>query len=178
MRVFRVLLTAALAVPLLAACGPSQVTAPRCSAAERLGLVAQSVPSSSYVPCVVDLRTGWSSENFVVQRGSTAFELVSDRAAGHAVRVDFARRCDVATATPFPPRTAGGRTYLRLRSIRPRYAGTMFDVFPGGCVSYAFDFARGPHVALMADLQAAVGFVSRVQLRQRLHDQLGVELGS
>ena len=35
--------------------------------------------------------------------------------------------------------------------MSPRFAGTLFDVFPGGCVTYAFDFARGRHITLTDD---------------------------
>ena len=69
----------------------------------------------------------------------------------------------------------GGPT-CSLSSIDPRYAGTMYDVFPGGCVSYRFDFERGAHIALMAQLQSIVGFVSRQQLRLDVQRQLGVRL--
>jgi hypothetical protein len=70
----------------------------------------------------------------------------------------------------------GGRSYLSLSSIDPRYSGTMYDVFPGGCVSYRFDFERGAHVPLMAQLQSIVGFVPRQQLRLDVQRQLGVRL--
>ena len=59
---------------------------------------------------------------------------------------------------------------------RPRYAGTMYDVFPGGWVSYRFDFERGAHIPLMAQLQSIVGFVPRQQLRLDVQRQLGVRL--
>jgi hypothetical protein len=84
--------------------------------------------------------------------------------------------CSIGTATPIAPRTPGGRTYLSLSSIDPRYAGTMYDVFPGGCVSYRFDFERGAHIPLMAQLQSIVGFVPRQQLRLDVQRQLGVRL--
>jgi hypothetical protein len=165
----------------VAACGPSDEAAaappPHCTAIERLGLLAQSVPSSSYVPCIAELATGWQGRALTVQDGAADFELLSDRARGRAVRVAFRRSCRMSAGAPIPPRTAGGRSYLALRTVTPRYRGTMYDVFPGGCVSYRFDFERGPHIALMAQLQAAVAFVSRAELARNLHDRLGVELG-
>jgi hypothetical protein len=151
-------------------------TAPRCTSWERLGLIAQSVPSSAYVPCIAALPTGWRSTDLTVQNGSTQFDLVSDRAQGRAVRVQLRRRCTPRSPVPILPRTAGGRSYLVLRSIDPRYAGVMYDVFPGGCVSYGFDFQRGPHIALMSQLQNAVGFVTRAELSRQLRARLGVEL--
>jgi hypothetical protein len=112
----------------------------------------------------------------VVRHGQTGFVLHSGRSPGHPVQVQLDPACSIGAATPIAPRALGGRTYLFLQAIDPRYAGTMYDVFPGGCVSYRFDFERGPHIALMAQLQSAVGFVSRQQLRLDVDRQLGVRL--
>jgi hypothetical protein len=158
------------------ACSVTRDEAPRCGSPERVAIIAQSVPTASYVPCLLRLPAGWTSGRFQVRSGRTSYILSSDRAAGHPVVVELRARCRSAGATPIPARTPGGRTSLRVREIDPRYAGTMFDVFPGGCVSYRFDFARGPHIALMADLEASVGLVTRIELRRLLRDQLGVEL--
>jgi hypothetical protein len=170
------LLAAALLSLSSAGCGASALTMPGCGSLERVGLIAQSVPSASYIPCLVDLPTGWQSSDFKVEAGRTRVKLSSDRAPGHPVKIDFRSSCAAGSATPFTPRTAGGRSYLQLRSIDPRYAGTMFDVFPGGCVTYQFDFARGRHIALMAELEQAVGFLTRRQLALDLRRRLGVEL--
>lgn len=169
----------AVVVPMLAGCAgaaPGSATAPRCSSVERLGLIAQSVPSSSYVPCIARLETGWHTDGLAVRSGATTYYLVSDRSRNHPVRVAFRARCDVVGGAPVPPRTVGGRSYLALHAISPRVAGTLYDVFPGGCVTYGFDFERGPHIALMADLESSVGFLSRAELDRSLRRQLGVEL--
>jgi len=158
------------------ACGTSSADVPNCGSLERVGLIAQSVPSASYVPCIASFAQGWRSTHFTVRTGRTRFLLLSDRAHGHSVEVELQSTCDVMRATPIPPRTPGGRTYLALRSIAPRYAGTMYDAFPGGCVTYRFDFERGPHIALMSELNAMVGLMSRRQLRLDLHRRLGVDL--
>ena len=174
-----VICAAVLAVPLLSSCtvaAPGFATAPGCPSVQRLGLVAQSVPSSSYVPCIIQLATGWHTDNLVIRQGSTRFDLVSDRATKYPVQVAFRPACRPSAAAPVPPRTLGGRTYLELHTISPRFAGTLYDVFPGGCVTYRFDFQRGPHIALMADLQSSVGFVARVELDRSLRRQLGVQL--
>lgn len=163
-------------LPATTACTGASAAAPRCSATERVALIAQSVPSSTYVPCLAELPPGWSSGQLQTYKGHSTFTLRSDRSAGHPVHVRVAASCDVAAATPIAPRTPGGRTYLKLRKIDPRYTGTLYDVFPGGCVSYRFDFSRDAHIALMAQLQQAVAFVSRQQLRQTLHHRFGVRL--
>jgi hypothetical protein len=159
----------------LTACSSVATQAPRCGSLERVALVAQSVPSSTYVPCITDLPAGWSSGGLTVRDGGTEFTLRSDRSA-HAVDVALHAACDLPAATPIQPRTPGGRTYISLTAIDPDYTGTLYDVFPGGCVSYRFDFTRGTHIALMAELQQAVGFVSRPNLQRELQTRLGVRL--
>jgi hypothetical protein len=169
------LLACAVAASCLTACGASVDAAPACTSIERLGLVAQSVPSSSYLPCITQYPAGWRSTSFDPRSGRTRFQLHSDRAK-RSVLVELRPNCDISKATPIVARTAGGRTYLAVSTIDPRYSGTMYDVFPGGCVSYRFDFARGVHIELMAQLQSTTGFVTRQQLRLDLKRRLGVRL--
>lgn len=160
----------------LAGCAGIVVRAPRCDATERVALVAQSVPTSSYLPCIRDLPAGWDSSGFTARDGATRFDLRSDRAS-HPVTITFGASCRLpSAATPIEPRTPGGRTYLAVNSIDPDYSATMYDVFPGGCVQYRFRFARGAHIALIAQLQQAVGFISRPDLERAVRSRLGVEL--
>lgn len=169
---------AAAAVVLASAAGCASVppAAPTCTADSRLAIVAQSVTGAAYVPCIRTLPTGWEVTGFHVARGHTDYRLLSDRADGRPVAVALRARCSTSGATPTTPRADGVQTYLRLTSVSPRYAGTMSDVFPGGCVTYEFNFRRGPHIALMEDLTTAVGLFSRRELRFELHRDLGVEL--
>jgi hypothetical protein len=148
---------------------------PKCEASQRLGIVAQSVPGAAYLPCVAELPPGWSFESFEVDDDGTRFSLGSDR-SDRPVDVELAATCDVGTATPVAPRDEGVRTYLLTESVSPRYAGRFYDVFVDGCVTYEFDFARGPHIALIDELRRAVHLYPRRLLRQELHDQLGITL--
>jgi hypothetical protein len=168
-----VLLIGGLSLP---ACTGVRLAVPACGATSRLGLVAQSVPGAAYVPCLKALAPGWSAGGFVAASGHTRFTLTSDRASGHPVRVDLRAGCNLTGATPTPPRDPGVRTSLVLTSIAPRYAGTLLDVFPGGCVSYRFDFQRGPHIALMEEFEDAVALYPRQQLAAEVHRRLGVSL--
>jgi hypothetical protein len=149
---------------------------PGCDAGPRLALVAQSVPAGAYVPCIRSLPPDWDTEAFHAGRDGTRFTLGVDRPGGRPVRVAFHATCDVTGAVPTAPRAEGVRTSIALRSISPRYTGTLTDVFAGGCVTYRFDFARGPHIALMEQLGNSVGLFSRRELAVALHDRLGVEL--
>lgn len=57
-----------------------------------------------------------------------------------------------------------------------RFAGNLYDVFPGGCVTYSFDFEFGSQIVLMEQFETATGLYSRQQLRLSLRKRLGVEL--
>jgi hypothetical protein len=157
-------------------CGGAERAMPRCDGDERLGLVAQSVPEAAYLPCVEDLPAGWQATDVDVRDGRTLLTLRSDRAEA-PVRVELLPACDPTGAVPLAPRDAGVRTQQLLDSISPSYQGTIYDVFPGGCITYRFDFERGPHLALMDELQQAVQLYPRRELRQALIDQSGVDIG-
>ncbi|HVM01105.1 MAG TPA: hypothetical protein VM263_00430 [Acidimicrobiales bacterium] len=168
------LLPAALAA---GACSDAATGMPDCPSPRRLAIVAQAVPSAAYLPCIAERRQGWTVGALDVERDSARFSLRSDRADGRRVDVELRAACDDAGAVPTTPRADGVRTGLALDSISPRFAGTLVDAFAGGCVTYRFDFPRGPHIALMEDLQAIVGLVTRRELRLDLRRELGVDIG-
>ena len=157
--------------------GAASGSVPKCQIGSRLGLVAQSVPSASYVPCLAHLPEGWDGRSFRAVSGHTRFSLLSDRAGGRAVTVTLRSRCDIKGASFVgAERGSGAERYARLESIAPRYRGTWMDVFPGGCVSYRFDLQRGPHIPLLEDLDAAVDLFPRSNLAAGIHRRLGVEI--
>jgi hypothetical protein len=160
----------------LTGCAASRDTAPRCDDPLRLAIVAQSLPTASYVPCLRDLPQGWGASGFDATQNGTSFLLDSDRSPGRPVSVQLTATCRPGIASPSPPRAPGVLTYTRLTSVRPRFTGTLYDVFPGGCVSYAFDFAPESQIALMEQFERAVGLYPRQQLRLVLKQKLGVEL--
>ncbi len=163
------------AVLATANCAGREATAPSCDATSRLALVAQSMPDASYVPCIADLPTGWSFVEAEIDRGGTTIRLESDR-ADRPIVVTLRPSCEIGVARPIQPSEEGTRTYQRVDSIDPRYAGAFLDLFPGGCVETRYDFERGPHVASITELQRAIDLVSRRQLRQDLERELGVDL--
>jgi hypothetical protein len=170
------LVTATLtAMVAMTGCASAESTMPRCDSSTTLGIIAQSVPGAAYVPCIGDLPTGWSYLGSDVGHEGTTIELESDR-ADRRVEIVLTASCDVDRSTPTTPSDAGMRTYQRIESIDPRYAGSFIDVFPGGCIITHYDFERGPHVVLVTQLQEAVDVHSRRQLRQTLLHELGVQL--
>ncbi len=150
---------------------------PGCGDPLRIAIIAQSLPSASYLPCVRAMPQGWSTSGFDPSQRGTSFLLNSDRSPRGPVVVRLTRACAPGDASPSPPRAPGVVTYTRLTSIAPRFAGSIYDVFPGGCVRYAFDFALGSQIALMEQFERAVGLYPREQLRLVLKHELGVELG-
>ena len=160
----------------LTGCGSLGGTVPSCGDPLKLAIIAQSVTGTSYVPCISELSEGWTTSGFEPASGGTSFTLDSDRSPGRPVTVRLSARCATVGASPSPPRAPGVLSYTRLTSISPRFAGTLYDVFPGGCVSYQFDFTLGEHIALVEQFQSAVGLYPVQQLRLVLKQKLGVEI--
>jgi len=168
--------TALMASLVLGSCAPGTAqTMPRCEPDSRLAILAQSVPDAAYVPCIDDLAPGWTFEGLAVDDDGATIALESDR-ADKGIEVELAASCDVGAATPITPRDEGVRTHHLVESIDPRYAGRFLDVFPGGCVITTYDFERGAHVALVAELRAAVRLFTRIELRQAIGRDLDVRL--
>jgi len=160
----------------LAGCATSAGPVPGCGDPLRLAIVAQSVPGAAYLPCLRDLQPGWTAVGFTPSQDGTSFLLDSDRSPGRPVTVRLTASCRITGASPSPARAPGVLTYTRLESIRPRFAGQLYDVFSGGCVTYTFDFSHGSQIALTEEFEAAVGLYPRQQLRIVLKRKLGVEL--
>jgi hypothetical protein len=164
------------AAAMLTGCASSGDSVPGCGKPLGLAIVAQSVPSASYLPCIRALPPGWTTAGFSATQDGTSFLLNSDRSAGHPVTVRLTTACRISGASPSPARAPGVLTYTRLDSIRARFAGRLYDVFPGGCVTYAFDFSQGSQIALMEQFEQAIGLYPRQQLRLVLKRELGLEL--
>lgn len=160
----------------LGGCASVRQAVPRCGSVQRLALVSQSVPSATYVPCLQPLAPGWSAGGFQATSTGTRFTLTSDRARGRPVHVELRSACDTGGTTPTTPRAAGVRTYSRLQSVSPRYSGTLFDVFVGGCITYRFDLPRGPHIPLMEEFEAAVVLYPRQDVILAVRHRLGVTM--
>ena len=164
-----------LAIATATSCAGRGGTMPSCEATSRLALVAQSVPGASYVPCIAELPTGWSFEEAEVDDDGTTIRLGSDRADRPTI-VMLRSSCEIGDATLVVPSDEGTRTYQRIDAIEPRYAGAFIDLFPGGCIESQYDFERGPHIALISELERAIDLMSRRQLRQELEREVGVRL--
>ena len=179
----RPLLAVAVAL-VLAGCGaPSardfgQAHAPVCEYRGRPGtpvmvLEAQAVPTASLLPCVELLPSGWSlsSAGLLLRNGEARFALDSDRVGGRAVTVVLQAGCNVAGATRVPSDESGARRYQRIDTVQPkRFTGEQLYVFPGGCVTYRYDFGGDTHAVPIAEVTQALGFVPRDEIRKAVSD--------
>lgn len=162
-----------LAVALATGCGTiHDAAAPTCVAKgpDTLVLMAQSVPTASRIPCIASYPAGWHFSSVDVKSGSSTFVLDSDRAGHGAVRVALRERCDTTGATQIPSDEPETRRFERILSVRGGFQAVRTYEFAGGCATYEFDFAR-PGRALVNEASVALGFVTRVELADRVREQ-------
>src|SRR5262245_57012933 len=140
-------------------------------------LMAQSVPSSTLLPCIRALPAGWTYGGSDVNSGSARFWLDSDRAGMHAVEVELDASCSVVGALEVTNSTSetGVRDYLRELVLHP-YSANRYFTFPGGCVTYRYRFggAADPILALEAD--EALTFGERSAVVAKVQQSLGLTL--
>jgi hypothetical protein len=182
----------AVAVPLLglvlalAGCASDTTTTsqpPTCSeggdgaAANGVVLMAQSVPTAAWVPCLsTALPLGWGFHYLDARDGRSRFWLDSDRDGMQAIEVRLEDSCDTQGATEIPTDREGQKRFERVTRTTPRFEGERYYVFDGGCITFAFRLngdSRGEPLALATQ---SIGSVSRSDLLQQVHEKSGGRL--
>ncbi len=178
-------------MPLLAACSASLILGeppsekPRCpsqtgQSAQEVSpgvlLMAQSVRSASWLPCINTLPVGFSYERLDATDRGAHFWLNAGAEGTHAVRVALSRSCDLQGAHETTSERNGMRRYERIDDVGSGYRGEWFYAFRGGCVTYQFDLRGATGATSAATLSAALSFVSRATIAQQLHDYSGGRL--
>jgi hypothetical protein len=130
-------------------------------------LEAQAVPTATLLPCVESLPTGWRVSDVFIRNGRARFTLDSDRAGPRAVTVVLERFCNVPRVTRVPSDEPGTRRYEAIGPVRPGvgFTGSRFYLFPGGCVTYRFQFIGEERAASLGAATLALSFVSRDAVR-------------
>jgi hypothetical protein len=142
-------------------------------------LMAQSVPSAGWIPCLkTTLPLGWSFHHLDARNDISRFYLDSDRDGQLAIEVRLTRSCDSSGSTEIPSDREGMRRLERVTMTTPRFEGRRYYVFPGGCITFVFRLGgdsdnRGEPLALATQ---AVGAVSRADLLRQVHDDSGGRL--
>jgi tRNA A-37 threonylcarbamoyl transferase component Bud32 len=151
---------------------------PHCNTDDVTVLVAQSVPTATYVPCIATPPAGWSVNRVDVRRGRTRYWFDSDIAGIEALLVALVPRpeCDITGATRVPSDEVGMQRYERPEQLPPGLRSTRFYLFQGGCVTFRFDFAPEAPAALTLAADEAVDFEPRERLVAAVEDRSDLAL--
>jgi hypothetical protein len=147
------------------------------SAANGVILMAQSVPTATWIPCLrTTLPVGWGFHHLDARDGRATFSLDSDRDGQEAIQVKLDSSCDTAGATEIPSDREGMRRLERVTRTTPQFEGERYYVFEGGCITMVFRLtgdSRGEPLALAT---GAVGAVTRDDLVDQVHEESGGRL--
>ena len=147
---------------LTTACSVQQtVGAPSCNEGGSALIVAQSVPTASQIPCLDPLPDGWNVATVSVNQDRTVITLDSDRAGDSAAILRFEERCDISEAVPAPSDLPAAERYDVVVSATPSFEGARYYIFPGGCVSWTFDFDSGTSATEAITVAGALMLISR-----------------
>ena len=155
---------------------PACTTGDDARAAHGVLLMAQAVPTATWVPCVESVPVGWAFAGLDARSGSARFWLDSDRDGVHAIEVRLTAGCDTDGATEIPSERDGLRRFERVTQVTPRYLGHRYYQFPGGCLTVVFRLSgdnRGEPLALATQ---SLGVLSREELAEQVHEESGGRL--
>jgi hypothetical protein len=136
-------------------------------------LMAQSVPSAAWAPCLTPLPSGWSFVHLVARDGVSRFWLDSDRDGTKAIEVRLEESCDTTGTTEIASDREHMHRLERVRQVSPTYSGERHYVFRGGCISIVFRLDGDSPGEALALASQAVGVVSRADLQQQVHADSG-----
>jgi hypothetical protein len=139
-------------------------------------LMAQAVPSASWVPCLEGMPLGWHLSEVDVDRGSARFWLDSDRDGMRAIEVRLTRFCDTAGATEIPSDREGMLRLERVTQVVPQYVGRRYYLFDGGCITVVFTLSGENRGEPLAVATQGLGAVPRDELRAMVHEKSGGRL--
>jgi len=139
-------------------------------------LMAQSVPSSSWVPCLDTVPLGWHMSDVEVRDGSGRFWLDSDRDGTRAIEVKLDSSCDTRRATEIPSDRNGVRRFELVTQVSPVYMGTRFYEFDGGCLAVSFRLGGQDRAEPLAVATEGIDLVNRMDVEQQVRDETGGRL--
>lgn len=124
-------------------------------------VVAQSVPGAELVPCLDPPPTGWQVTRVHVDQSGTRVHLDSDRAGEGAAVLRFAADCDRGEAVPVPTDIQDTERFEFIETVDPAFRAQRYYTFPGGCISWEFDFDRTASAALSIELGGSLRIIAR-----------------
>jgi hypothetical protein len=151
---------------------PACADAEHGTASNAVVLMAQSVPTASYVPCLrTALPLGWRFHHLDARNDVSVFSLDSDRDGQEAIKVRLEASCDTEGATEILSDREGLQRFERVRQTTPHFEGERYYRFEGGCITFEFRLtgqSRGEPLALTTQ---AVGTISRADLIDQVHEE-------
>jgi hypothetical protein len=140
-------------------------------------LMAQSVPTATWVPCIsTALPLGWQFHHLDARNGVSRFWLDSDRDGQQAVEVRLEKSCDTAGASKVPSDREGMTRLERVDRISPSYAGERYYLFDGGCVTVVFSLDGDNAGEALGLSSQVVGAIARSDLAAQVHEESGGRL--
>jgi hypothetical protein len=139
-------------------------------------LMAQSVPSASWVPCLEAMPQGWHFADMNVERGTANFWLNSDRDGTRAIEVRLTKSCNTEGSTEIPSDREGMRRLEQVTQVTPKYVGRRFYLFDGGCITVVFTLSGENRGEPLAVATQGLGAVPREDLQALVHDKSGGRL--
>ncbi len=139
-------------------------------------LMAQSVPSASWVPCLEGMPLGWHFAGMDVDRGSARFWLDSDRDGLRAIEIRLTGSCSTSRATEIPSDRPEMRRLERVNQVTPLYIGRRYYVFDGGCITVVFRLSGENRGEPLAVATQGLGAVPRDLLQAMVHEDSGGRL--
>jgi hypothetical protein len=133
-------------------------------------VLAQSVPSAQWLPCVREVPIGWTFTSFAPQDGQTKIGFSSDRDGSAALTVLLRQSCDLSGATEVPSEQPEMRRYERVTRVTSGYGGQRHYTFGGGCITYEFDLRGDTRAEPVATISESLGFLSRANVARQVHD--------
>lgn len=162
---------AVLAVSAFTACSVEQtVTPPYCARSGSGLIVAQSVPTATQVPCLIEVPTGWTVATVRVNEHHSVITMDSDRAGAAAAVLRFEAACDVADATPAPSDLPPAERFDAIEQVSPSFRAERYYVFEGGCVYWTFAFDAGVSATESVAIGDTLFLFSREDLQQQLSE--------
>jgi hypothetical protein len=151
--------------------------APVCSQPnEHMILLAQTVQTSTRLPCITGYPAGWSYAGDDLRNGSATFWLsavaASPTSMVHTIEVQLVPSCE-RTGDPFIVRDATG--IVGYRTTGPD-GETRRYVYRGGCVIETVALPKGTDPLLIDQADGILGFVSREALAAQLERENDVVL--
>jgi hypothetical protein len=139
-------------------------------------LMAQSVPTAEFVPCLEGMPVGWRFADMEANSDAAAFWLDADRYGVHAIEVRLTATCHTDLATEIPSDRQDMRRLELVTQVTPQYVGRRFYLFEGGCITVQFRLTGAEASEALAVATQVLGAVPREDLQDLVREQSGGRL--